>query len=109
MTTLRKIIASDKQRGGRFFSRDTLKFWGQTLRDFRRVRLDDGREAVYSRRLGGSKDWGYVYPGVYSLGVFNPETGRVDGRSSAIDPDAYRAAKEHLEKEEDRRFWSNRR
>jgi hypothetical protein len=55
-----------------YFTRKTLKFFGQTLKDFSVTKRDDGRYDVVARiQIDGR-------PGGYSRRIFNPENNRLE-------------------------------
>ena len=69
--SIAEIAAHNERAGGYYFSRETLRFFGQTRKDFRSRYLPDGRIIVYSRAHRG---WN-IGGGVVSLAVYDPETG----------------------------------
>lgn len=74
LPTISQLAYLDETHGGYYFSRATLRFFGQTRRDFRVKRLSDGRIAVYSR---------HGKHGVKSCAVHNPQTGTLDHADEA--------------------------
>ena len=63
-----------------FFSRETLKFFGQTMKDFRVYKQEDGRflftAPIKERcRAFGSEVWATIG---HTRKVFNPETNRIE-------------------------------
>lgn len=69
--TIAEIAAKNQEAGGHYFDRGTLRFFGQTRKDFRARTLKDGRIVVYSRQHRG---WD-IGGGIVSLAVFDKVTG----------------------------------
>lgn len=68
-----------------FFSRNTLRFFGQTMKDFRVYKQKDGRflftAPIRERtRFSGSEIWATIG---YTRKVFNPETNRIERETKA--------------------------
>jgi hypothetical protein len=68
-----------------FFSRETLKFFGQTMKDFRVYKQEDGRflftAPIRQRcRVFGSETWATIG---HTRKVFNPETNRIERETKA--------------------------
>ena len=66
-----------------FFSREALKFFGQTMKDFRVYKQEDGRflftAPIRQRcRSFGSETWATIG---HTRKVFNPETNRIERES----------------------------
>lgn len=74
--TIATIAAHNERTGGYYFSRDTLRFFGQRRSDFRARTLKDGRIIVYAYR---HRNWnGLSFGGKpSSLAVYNPTTGDI--------------------------------
>jgi hypothetical protein len=85
--TIYEIAAHNTRSGGYYFSKGTLGFFGQRLRDFRVRRLADGRLVVYSRAHRG---WqiGAWSRGIVSLAVYNSDTGALESPGSSEERDA---------------------
>ena len=66
--TMTEIKYRTKEKQPFFFSRATMKFFGQTLRDFKIERQPDGRYKIDAphRKPAGSK--------LYTVRYFNPKT-----------------------------------
>ena len=78
--TIAEIAEHNARSGGHYFDRDTLRFFGQTRRDFR-ARMVGGRVIVYARTHRG---WDLAPDyGVSSLAEYNPETGEVSTPADA--------------------------
>ena len=73
--TLSEIKAANERAGNYFFSRDTMKFFGDTMRSFA-VRHIDGK--VYIQRVKPMYDrGGRSMGGVGDMREFNPATGTI--------------------------------
>jgi len=70
--TITEIFFRDTDAGGFYFSRDTLKFFNQTLRSFKVYQVRD-RIFVYAPSRWNGKLMGY------SIAEYDPETGKVGG------------------------------
>ena len=72
--TKSEIRASNEQAGYYYFSRKTMNFFGQTMRDFKVINRKDGRVIVYApRKFGG-----------LTVGEFVPETGNIKPASREL-------------------------
>jgi hypothetical protein len=63
-----------------FFSRETLKFFGQTMKDFRVFKQKDGKFLLVAPIMGKTR---FSNSGIYckvgeTRRVFNPETNRLE-------------------------------
>lgn len=72
--TIAEIAYLNERAGKFYFSRDSLKFFRQTRGDFRVRNLKCGRVFVFAPRPFG-----------ISFAEFNPKTGAVDSRGSAVE------------------------
>lgn len=66
--TIYEIKRATAETSPYFFSRETLKFFGQTMKSFRVDRCDDGRFLIYAPTKTGSMTRKY----------FNPETNKLE-------------------------------
>lgn len=57
-----------------FFTRSTLKFWGQTLKDFSVYKEKDGRFYIVAPQVIGGRTVGYTER------YFNPETNKLENK-----------------------------
>ena len=72
--TMSSIVAANKAAGGHYFDKDTLKFFGQKLSDFK-VKMVGERVLLvaYTHR-----EWNLKFEGKpASLAEFNPATGEI--------------------------------
>ena len=63
-----------------YFSRDTMKFFGQTMKDFRVYKQEDGKFLLTApirqrTRFSGSEIWATTG---HTRRIFNPETNRLE-------------------------------
>ena len=65
MITIYELKRRNKANGGNFFSRETLKLWGDTLKGLKVKRDVDPKQVIVERKASG-KAW-----------RFNLETGRM--------------------------------
>jgi hypothetical protein len=73
--TLAEIRAANERAGHYFFSRDTMKFFGDTMRSFAVRHIG---EKVYVQRVRPMRDRdGRNMGGVGDMREFNPETGDI--------------------------------
>lgn len=61
MATVQEIKATVESQGSYFFSRDTLKFFGQTTRSFKVKTSPEGRVFVYAPSYDGQRLMGYTF------------------------------------------------
>ena len=61
-----------------FFSRDTMKFFGQTLKDFSVAKLEEGKYLI----IALIKSHGKVVPGVSTKRIFNANTNKLENYPS---------------------------
>ena len=81
-----EIKRETKETAPFFFSRENMKFFNQTLRDFRVKRQRDGRVRIsapirQSSRRRGSEYFHYDYSQevfAYTIRFYNPETKELD-------------------------------
>lgn len=73
--TLAEIKAANERAGFYFFSRQTMKFFGDTMRSFA-VRHIDGK--VYIQRVRRPKNAPQGYQWAGELREFHPDTGDID-------------------------------
>lgn len=66
--TIYEIKRRTQETSPYYFSRDTMKFFGQTLKSFRVVKQVDGRYWVCAKRKNGG----------YSIRYFNPENNELE-------------------------------
>lgn len=69
--TIEEIARHNEEVGNQYFSRDTLRCFGQSLRSFT-VKEVKGRVFVYGRSYDGKQFMGY------SLREYNPTSGHMD-------------------------------
>ena len=68
-----------------YFSRETMKFFGQTMKDFRVSKQEDGKFLITAPirslcRAFGSEVWATIG---HTRKVFNPETNRIERETKA--------------------------
>jgi hypothetical protein len=66
--TIYDIKKRVEETGSYYFARKTLKFFGQTLKDFRVYKCDDGRYFIRAPRKHGG----------YSERYYNPKTNKLE-------------------------------
>lgn len=66
--TIYEIKRATAETSPYFFSRKTLKFFGQTMKSFKVTRCDDGRFLIYAPTKTGG----------YTRRFFNPETNKLE-------------------------------
>jgi len=66
--TINKIKELTKETCPHYFSRDTMKFFGQTLKDFKVKRMFDGRYQISAP----------TYMGRFSVRYFNPANNELE-------------------------------
>lgn len=75
--TMSMIRACDADADGKFFSRETMRFFGDKMSNFRivgKAPQTDNMAPIEFRRVRGT---GKIGPKSY---IFNPETGRITGK-----------------------------
>lgn len=77
--TLSEVKAANDRAGFYFFSRDTMRFFGDTMRSFKLEHvMEDGKPVVYLVRVRPMRDRdGRNMGGVGNRRVFDPATGDI--------------------------------
>ena len=70
--TMYEIKQRTQETAPYFFSKQTMKFFGQTLKDFRVYKQKDGKYLVIAESGG---NWQYKH---YTKRLFNPETNELE-------------------------------
>ena len=70
--TIYEIKELTKETAPYFFSKDTMKFFGQTLKDFRVKKHDDGR---YKITAPSGSNWEHEHT---TVRFFNPENNELE-------------------------------
>jgi|TARA_R100000664_G_scaffold33185_1_gene49653 hypothetical protein len=70
--TIYEIKELTKETAPYFFSKDTMKFFGQTLKDFRVKKQDDGR---YKITAPSGSNWEHEHT---TVRFFNPENNELE-------------------------------
>src|SRR5215475_5100671 len=85
--TLAQIKDKNMRAGWYFFSRDTMKFFGDTMRSFAvRHEMIDGRPVILIERVRPMHDHaGRNMGGLGDLRVFDPETGDIGVSHKSMD------------------------
>ena len=67
--TIYEIKQLTKETEPYFFDRDTMRFFGQTLKDFSVKKQDDGRYRIFAKSYSGGYD---------TVRYFNPENNELE-------------------------------
>lgn len=70
--TIHEIKHRTQETAPYFFSRDTMRFFGQTMRSFRVIKQEDGRYLITAPIRSGADIVGHT------VRYFNPVTNKID-------------------------------
>jgi len=83
--TIYEIKTRLEETAPKYFSRETMKFFGQTMKDFRVYKQEDGKFLLTAlirqrTRFSGSEIWATIGQ---TRRIFNPETNRLEREERA--------------------------
>jgi len=83
--TIYEIKTRLEETAPKYFSRETMKFFGQTMKDFRVYKQKDGKFLLTApirqrTRFSGSEIWATIGQ---TRRIFNPETNRLEREEKA--------------------------
>ena len=83
--TIYEIKTRLEETAPKYFSRETMKFFGQTMKDFRVYKQEDGKFLLTApirqrTRFSGSEIWATIGQ---TRKIFNPETNRLEREERA--------------------------
>jgi len=83
--TIYEIKTRLEETAPKYFSRETMKFFGQTMKDFRVYKQKDGKFLLTApirqrTRFSGSEIWATIGQ---TRKIFNPETNRLEREEKA--------------------------
>jgi hypothetical protein len=83
--TIYEIKTRLEETAPQYFSRETMKFFGQTMKDFRVYKQEDGKFLLTApirqrTRFSGSEIWATTGQ---TRKIFNPETNRLEREEKA--------------------------
>ena len=83
--TIYEIKTRLEETAPKYFSRETMKFFGQTMKDFRVYKQEDGKFLISApirqrTRFSGSEIWATIGQ---TRKIFNPETNRLEREEKA--------------------------